>query len=71
MITTGEHFNIQLLTQAFKLYDRKYDIFGGFARIKIIYVGEKSSITAVFFTACYAQAFWQGIYITLLKRDKI
>ncbi|WP_267256842.1 hypothetical protein [Coxiella endosymbiont of Ornithodoros maritimus] len=34
MTTTGEHFNIQLLTEAFKLYGRKYDIFGGFGSDK-------------------------------------
>lgn len=34
VITTGEHFNIQLLTETFKLYDRNYDIFGGFGSNK-------------------------------------
>ncbi len=41
VITTGKHFNVPLLIEAFKLYSQSYRNFGGWNSQKIIYVGAK------------------------------
>lgn len=63
VITTGKHFNMQLLIKAFALYDRKYVAFGHWDSHKNNLCWRKLiGYMQRFLPACYAQAFAQGIH---------
>jgi hypothetical protein len=63
VIKTGKHFNIQLLVEAFKLYEEKYDHLGGFYnRQNNLFWRKVIGTIERYLPACYAQAFCQSIY---------
>src|SRR3990167_5534987 len=60
VIKTGKHFNIQLLVEAFKLYDANYDRFGGWgSHQNNLFWRKVIGYVQRFVPACYAQAFCQ------------
>jgi hypothetical protein len=64
VIKTGKHFNMPLLIEAFKLYDRNHDAFGNYNSHKNNLCWQKLiGYMQRFLPACYAQAFAQSIYI--------
>ncbi|AIT64318.1 hypothetical protein [Coxiella burnetii] len=61
-IETGKQFNIQLLIEAFKLYDKNYEVFGGWNSHKNNLVWCKIiGYIQRFLPASYAQALSQGV----------
>jgi hypothetical protein len=62
VIKTGKHFNIQLLVEAFKLYEEKFDLLGGYnsPRNNLFWRKVIGTIER-YLPACYAQAFCQSI----------
>lgn len=61
VIKTGKHFNIELLVEAFKVYEQKYTNFGGWdSRKSNVFWRNVIGYTQRFLPACYAQAFCQG-----------
>jgi hypothetical protein len=76
VIKTGKHFNVALLVEAFKLYDEKYDAFGGTwdSPKNILFWRKVIGQIQRYLPACYAQAFCQGVGSIVedgekLKRD--
>jgi len=73
VITKGKHFNVELLVEAFKLYDEKFEKFGNkwdspknvlFWRNVIGYIQR-------YLPACYAQAFCQSLWEVVDKNNKL
>ena len=71
-IKTGKYFNMQLLIEAFKLYDQNYDTFGGWNSHKNNLCWRKLiGYMERFLPACYAQAFAQGVYYLVKGIEKL
>jgi hypothetical protein len=71
-IKTGKHFNMQVLIEAFRLYDENYDAFGGWDSHKNNLCWRKLiGYMQRFLPACYAQAFAQGIYYIVEDGEKL
>ncbi len=70
VITTGKHFNVQLLVKAFQLYDQNY---GGFvsSRQNNLFWCKVIGYIQRFLPACYAQAFAQGVYFIIEECKKL
>lgn len=64
VISSGKHFNAQLLAEAFKLYDENYVAFGNkWDSAKNLLCWRKViGYTQRFLPTCYAQTFSQGVY---------
>lgn len=72
VIKTGKHFNMSLLIEAFKLYDQNHDAFGGWDSHKNNLCWQKLiGYMQRFLSACYAQAFSQGIYYIIEDGEKL
>ena len=62
VITTGKHFNVQLLIDAFQLYEDKFELMGGQRSPKNqIFWEHIIGRIRDFLPKCYAQAFGQNI----------
>ena len=73
-IKTGKHFNMQLLVEAFKLYDQNYDTrtFGGWDSHKNNLCWRKViGFMQRLLPACTAQASSQGIYYIVEEKEKL
>ncbi|OYK80330.1 hypothetical protein CbuD7D7780_05735 [Coxiella burnetii] len=73
VIRTGKHFNMQLLIEVFKLYNKNYDTdtFGSFDSYKNnLYWRKVIGYLQRFVPACYAQAFAQGLYYIVENDEK-
>ncbi len=72
VITTGKHFNAQLLISAFELYEQKYNNFGGWdSRKNNLFWCKVIGYIQRFLPACYAQAFCQGLYYLVVKGESL
>ncbi len=72
MITTGKHFNAQLLVEAFRLFDQNYGAFGNFnSRQNNLFWCKVIGYIQRFLPACYAQAFAQGVYHIVEKGEEL
>lgn len=72
IITTGKHFNVQLLVEAFKLYDRNYSRFGDFgSRKNHLFWCKVIGYIQRFLPACYAQAFCDTFYSVVKMREPL
>lgn len=78
VITTGKHFNVQMLVEAFNLYDKNYESFGkDFAGDcwdspkNILCWRKVIGYIQRYLPACYAQAFAQGLYYILDKKEPL
>lgn len=72
VITTGKHFNAQLLVEAFKLYDKNYNRFGDYDSPKNILCWRKViGYIQRFLPANYAQVFSQGFYPIVESDEKL
>lgn len=72
VITTGKHFNPQLLIEAFNLYDKNYNSFGDYYSRKNILCWRKViGYIQRFLPANYAQAFSQGLYHIVESHEKL
>ncbi|MDR3491106.1 MAG: hypothetical protein P4M12_03555 [Gammaproteobacteria bacterium] len=71
VITTGKHFNAQLLVEAYKLYIKNYDSFGGkSAKNKLVWRKVIGYIQR-FLPANYAQAFCRGVHSVVLHGERL
>jgi hypothetical protein len=75
VITTGSHFNVNMLVEAFRLYDENFDRFDNgndwdSPKNKLFWQKVIGYIQR-FLPACYAQAFCQGIYYIVEGREKL
>ncbi len=69
-IRTGLHFNVQLLTDAFELYIKYYENFGGYnSRKNNLFWCQVVGYIQRFLPAHYAQAFCQGLNHVAKKSD--
>ena len=72
IIKTGKHFNIQLLVQAFKLYDKNFNHFDGVnSHQNHLFWTKVIGYIERFLPACYAQACSQGIYYIVENSEKL
>lgn len=72
VIKSGKHFNVQLLIEAFKLYDKNFDAFGGRdSRKNEISLQKVIGYIERYLPACYAQAFCQRVYYIVEKGEKL
>ncbi len=74
-IRRGEHFNVELLVEAFKLYDdeKRYNAFGGtWDSAKNVLMWRKVvGYIQRYLPACYPQAFSQGLYYVVDDNEKL
>jgi hypothetical protein len=72
VIKSDKHFNMQLLVEAFKLYNENYDRFGGWNAPKNNLCWCKViGFIQRFLPANYAQAFCQGVYYIVESNEKL
>ncbi len=75
IIRRGEHFNVELLVEAFNLYDdeKRYNAFGGtWDSVKNVLMWRKMvGYIQRYLPACYAQAFSQGLYYVVDANEKL
>lgn len=71
VIKTGKHFNMQLLVDAFTLYDEKYHQFGGRndSPKNVLFFYKIIGYIERYLPACYAQAICQNVY-DIIQRKK-
>ena len=64
VVSTGKHFNTQILVAALDLYNKKYEIFGGYNSNKNnLFFRQVIGYIQRFLPACVAQAFCQSLYL--------
>jgi hypothetical protein len=73
VISIGKQFNVGLLEEAFKLYDRKYELFGNRwdSAKNMLFWQKVIGYIQRFLPASYAQAFAQGIYYIVENGEKL
>jgi hypothetical protein len=73
IISTGKQLNVGLLDEAFKLYDRKYKLFGNRwdSAKNMLFWQKVIGYIQRFLPACYAQAFAQGIYYIVQDGEEL
>lgn len=72
VLKTGKHFNIQLLVEAFKLYDKNYEAFGGWESRKNNLFWQKVIGTIQrYLPANWAMAVCQGVYYIVEDGEKL
>ncbi len=75
IIRRGEHFNVEVLVEAFRLYDdeKRYKAFGGtWDSPKNVLMWRKVvGYIQRYLPACYAQAFSQGLYYVVADNEKL
>jgi hypothetical protein len=73
VISIGKQFNVGLLEEAFKLYDREYELFGNRwdSAKNMLFWQKVIGYIQRFLPASYAQAFAQGIYYIVENGEKL
>lgn len=72
IIKSGKHFNVRMLAEAFKLYDKNYYHFGGSGcRKNNLYLQQVIGHIQRYLPACYAQVFCQGLYFIVDRRHTL
>jgi hypothetical protein len=72
IIQSGKHFNTDILIEAFKLYDEKYNDFGGWdSRRNNLFWRQVIGNIQCCLPSCYAQAFCQGLYAIVEDKEKL
>ncbi len=73
VIKTGKHFNANLLVEAFKLYEEKYEAFGCTwnSPRNMLFWQKIIGYIQRYLPACYAQAFSQGLHFVVNRNEKL
>lgn len=73
IITSGKHFNIELLMEAFQLYDKKFDDFGGYydSPKNVLFWCKIIGYIQRYLPACLAQVFCSQLHSVVNNSSKL